>query len=89
MTIMNRTGLVFSHSLVNYGVVNLLMDYLTDSWTNQHFAKATAIINLQDGVSTISEVIVAHLADSYYGRFNMIVICAITYITVSLRPALV
>ncbi|KAL4601202.1 hypothetical protein ACB092_11G255600 [Castanea dentata] len=75
------SGLVFSHSLVEFSVMKLLEDYLSSTWSKQHLAKVTAIINLQDGVSAVSAVIVAHFADSCVGRFNMILLSTLTYIT--------
>lgn len=64
--------------------MKLLEEYLSFTWSKQHLAKLIAIINLQDGVSAVSAVIVAHIADSCVGRFNMILISTLTYITVSL-----
>ncbi|KAM4073024.1 hypothetical protein ACB094_11G185000 [Castanea mollissima] len=75
------SGLVFSHSLVEFSVMKLLQDYLSFTWRKQHLAKVAAIINLQDGVSAVSAIIVAHLADSCVGRFNMILLSTLTYIT--------
>ena len=54
--------------MVEYAVVYILLDYLSDASVNQNLAKATAIINFQDGLSTVSTVIVAHIADSCLGR---------------------
>ena len=84
-----HAGLVVSYSLVEYAVVTISLDYLSDTWGKEHLGKASAIINFQDGVSAVSAVIVAHIADSCVGRFNMIVICTLSYITVSLCSVLV
>lgn len=69
--------------MVEYAVVNILLDYLSRPPVNQYPAKATAIINFQDGLSTVSAVIVAHIADSCIGRFKINFICTIAYIVVS------
>ena len=73
--------------MVEFAVLKILEDYLSYTWSKQHLAKSTAIINLQDGVSAVSAVIVAHIADSCAGRFNMILLSTLTYITVSLWSA--
>ena len=70
--------------MVQLAVLIFLEDYLSYAWTKQQLAKSTAIINLQDGVSAISAVIIAHIADSCVGRFNMILLSTLTFITVSL-----
>ena len=45
-------------------------------------------MNLQDGVATILAVVLAHIADSYIGRFVMIVFTSIAYISVCPRLSL-
>ena len=45
-------------------------------------------MNLQDGVATILAVVLAHIADSYIGRFAMIVFTGIAYISVCPRLSL-
>nr|XP_023871681.1 protein NRT1/ PTR FAMILY 5.14-like [Quercus suber] len=75
------SGLVLSHSFVEYAVVSTLIDYLTGNWKKQHLPKAVAIINLQDGVATVLAVVLAHVADSCIGRVNMIVFTTISYVS--------
>ena len=70
--------------MVEFAVLKFLEDYLSYTWTKKHLAKLTAIMNLQDGVSAVSAVIVAHIADSCVGRFNMVLLSTLTYIMVSL-----
>lgn len=70
--------------MVEFAVLKILEDYLLYTWSKEHLAISTAIINLQDGVSAVSAVIVAHIADSCVGRFHMIRLSTLTYITVSL-----
>ena len=63
-------------------MANILIVYLIDNWEKQHLPKAVVIMNLQDGVATILAVVLAHIADSYIGRFAMIVFTSIAYISV-------
>ena len=70
--------------MVELLVLTFLEDYFAYAWSEQHLAKSTAIINLRGGVSAVSAVIVAHIADSCVGRFNMILLSTLTYMTVSL-----
>lgn len=70
--------------MVELAVLKILADYLAYTWNKKHLAKLTAIINLHDGVSAVSAVIVAHIADSCIGRFHMIRLSTLTYIMVSL-----
>ena len=71
-----------SHSLVEHAVMSILIDYLTDIWKKQHLPKAVAIINLQDGVTTVLAVVLAHVADSCIGHFKMVVFTTVAYILV-------
>jgi hypothetical protein len=83
------SGLVASHTFVEYAMVKVSEDYLSEAWGKEELVKATVLINLQDGITAVSTVIVAHFADCCVGRFNMIVICTLSYITVSLCSVLV
>ena len=69
-------------------MVNILILFLTDNWNREHLPKAVVIMNLQDGVATILAVVLAHIADSYIGRFAMIVFTSIAYISVCPRLSL-
>ena len=80
--------------MIKLAVVEMFIDYL-GSWemdpSNQdssglvlqfqedYLPTAATIVNLQDGISTVSPVIVAYIADSYLKCFNTIVICALAY----------
>lgn len=70
--------------MVEFAVLKILEYDLLHIWNKEHLAISTAIINLQDGVSAVSAVVVAHIADSCVGRFHMICLSTLTYITVSL-----
>ena len=72
-----------SHSLVEHTVMFILIDYLTGIWKKQHLPKAVAIINLLEGVTTVLAVVLAHVADSCIGRFQMVVFTTVAYILVS------
>ncbi|KAK7849849.1 hypothetical protein CFP56_002309, partial [Quercus suber] len=64
-----------------YTMFGLQAKYPDYAWDKQLFNLQTAatIINLQDGISTVSAVIVAYIADYYLKCFTTIVICALAY----------
>lgn len=57
-------GLVVSHSMAEFLLLSVQFPYIMEKWENQHPAKAATIINLQQGLTTISTIIVAHVANS-------------------------
>ena len=73
--------------MINSAVVEVFIYYLATAWEGDHSSKtsiyylptAATIVNLQDGISTVSAVVVAYIADSYLNCFTTIVICALTY----------
>ena len=65
-------------------MVSTLIDYLTSNWQTEDLPKAVAIINLQDGVTTVLAVVLAHVADSCMGRFKVVLYTTLAYILVSL-----
>ena len=80
--------MIVSHTVINSAVVNVFIDYLTDTWYNDptktsiredYLPTAATIINLLDGISTVSAVIVAYITGSYLNCFTTIVMCALTY----------
>ena len=83
------SGLIVSHTVINSAVVEVFIDYLTTAWKKDpsknpileeaYLPTAATIVNLQDGISTVSAVVVAYIADSYLNCFTTIVICALTY----------
>ena len=64
-------------------MVSTLIDYLTRNLQTEDLPKAVAIINLQDGVTTVLAVVLAHVADSCMGRFKMVFFTTVSYISVS------
>ena len=71
-----------SHSMINSAVVKVFIDYLLDakpSIQEDYLPTAATIVNLLEGISTISAVIVAYIAGSSLTSFTTIVICALTY----------
>ncbi|KAK9983585.1 hypothetical protein SO802_033110 [Lithocarpus litseifolius] len=74
------SGLILSHSLVKLVVVEVLIDYLTGKWKKVHLPIAATIINFREAISTVLAVFVTHIADSYIGRYQMLVISALSYV---------
>ena len=72
-----------SHSFAEYAAVSFLIVYLTENWKKEHLPKAVAIINLQEGVTIVLAVVLAHVADSCMGRFKMVSFTTVAYISVS------
>ncbi|KAM1438736.1 hypothetical protein COP1_012297 [Malus domestica] len=66
-------GLVFSHSFVNHAIVGILVTYLTDVWSTEHFEMAALVTNLQDGFTAVTVIGLAHISDTHKSRFKMIV----------------
>ena len=72
-----------SHSFAEYAAVSILIVYLTHNWKKEHLPEAVAIINLQDGVTTVLAVVLAHVADSCMGRFKVVLYTTLAYILAS------
>uniref|UniRef100_A0A5B7BR24 Uncharacterized protein n=1 Tax=Davidia involucrata TaxID=16924 RepID=A0A5B7BR24_DAVIN len=73
-------GLVFSHSLVENALVCVLIDHLAENWKSEHLHKVAAIVNVQEGVSAVMVIVVAHISDAYVGRFKMVLFSTAAYI---------
>ncbi|KAI4353263.1 hypothetical protein L6164_002226 [Bauhinia variegata] len=71
-------GLILSKNIAEYGVVVILMDYFDTIWKG-NMPKAAAVVNLQDGLSSIFFV-VTHVLESYTGRFNVTLLCTASYV---------
>ena len=80
---LNNTGLVLAQGLVENGVVDVLMTYLTRELKQKYLPKSAAIINGQAGVDAVFVIIIAHLADACIGRFKMVLLSTAIYIMVS------
>ncbi|KAL6337399.1 hypothetical protein AAG906_036713 [Vitis piasezkii] len=74
------SALVFSHSLVEHTVVDVLMSYITDTWKNVHLHVAAAAVSTYEATSTIVVVLLADASDAYFSHFKMIRITTKTYI---------
>ncbi|KAI5349474.1 hypothetical protein L3X38_002361 [Prunus dulcis] len=65
-------ALVCSHSFMNHALVNILITYLTDNWSTTHFEMAALVTNVQEGVSGIMVIVLAHISGTHMARFKMI-----------------
>ncbi|XP_059624186.1 protein NRT1/ PTR FAMILY 5.6-like isoform X2 [Cornus florida] len=74
------SGLVFSHGFVEYALSNVLISYLTTDLKMEYLPKATTIIYIRDGVSSVLTIVLAHISDAYTGRFEMVAISTAFYI---------
>ncbi|XP_075642320.1 protein NRT1/ PTR FAMILY 5.4-like isoform X1 [Castanea sativa] len=78
-------GLIVSVSMINLAVVEMFIDCLNILGDKKNFRinlqTAATIVNLQKGISSVSAVIVAYIADSYLKCFTMIIISALSYTT--------
>ncbi|KAB2599372.1 protein NRT1/ PTR FAMILY 5.14-like [Pyrus ussuriensis x Pyrus communis] len=66
-------GLVFSHSFVNHAIVGILITYLTEVWSTEQFEMAAVVTNLQEGITDVMVIVLAHISDTHKSRFKMIV----------------
>lgn len=70
--------------MAEYLVVTIQFPYIMEKLENQHPAKAATIVNLQQGLTIVLEIIVAHFADSNKIRlFNVIFFATVSYTMVS------
>ncbi len=80
--------------MLRSGVVDIIVEFLLVKKQNYFFLhnrpykgeplpKVATILNVVNGISSISTVIFAHFADNYIGCFGMIVISSLLYIMVS------
>ncbi|KAI8012882.1 Protein NRT1/ PTR FAMILY 5.6 [Camellia lanceoleosa] len=74
------TALFFSHSLVDNGVVGILISYLAENWKNVNLAKVASAINVQDGLSAVMMIVLAHISDTLTDRFMMVVYSTVAYV---------
>ncbi|CAL8991391.1 unnamed protein product [Prunus brigantina] len=65
-------ALVCSHSFINHALVNILITYLTDNWSTTHFQMAALVTNVQEGVSGIMVIVLAHISGTHMARFKTI-----------------
>ncbi|CAL5386984.1 unnamed protein product [Camellia sinensis] len=74
------TALLFSHSLVDKGVVGILISYLEEKWDKENLTKVASVTNLQDGLSAVMMIVIAHISDTWTGRFMMVVYSTVAYV---------
>ncbi|KAI4353242.1 hypothetical protein L6164_002207 [Bauhinia variegata] len=73
-------GLVLSHSLAEYAVVFVLIDFLAEKYSSLSLRKAAMVVNLIDGGSALFLVIVSHVSEAWTGRLIMICVCTAAYV---------
>ncbi|CAB4262665.1 unnamed protein product [Prunus armeniaca] len=61
-----------SGSFVNHALVNILITYLNDNWSTPHFEMAALVTNVQEGVSGIMVIVLAHISGTHMARFKTI-----------------
>ncbi|KAJ9694925.1 hypothetical protein PVL29_010414 [Vitis rotundifolia] len=76
------SGLVFSHSLVEHAVVDVLMSYITDPDVKEevNLSIAAAVVNMQQVTTAIATILIAFITDAYFGHFKMILFTTATYV---------
>lgn len=76
------SGLIVSVSMINLAVVEMFIDclnFLGGEENSINLQTAATIVNLQKGISSVSAVIVAYIADSDLKCFTTIIISALSY----------
>ncbi|GMP51088.1 hypothetical protein CsSME_00017456 [Camellia sinensis var. sinensis] len=73
-------ALLFSHSLVDRGVVGILISYLEENWEKENLAKVASVTNVQDGLSAVMMIVIAHISDTWTGHFMMVVYSTVAYV---------
>ncbi|KAI3819135.1 hypothetical protein L1987_12959 [Smallanthus sonchifolius] len=71
-------GLVFSRSLTYNAIVSVLIWYLTSS--GDDVVKSAILTNVGEFLSSMFEIVMAHAADSFIGRFQTLLFSTIAYI---------
>ena len=75
------TVVEFGERFAYYGISGNLINYLVKV-LKEPVATAAQNVNVWHGVSAIFPLVGGFLADSYFGRFNMIIFASITYLLV-------
>ncbi|XP_058006631.1 protein NRT1/ PTR FAMILY 5.6-like [Hevea brasiliensis] len=76
----SRLSLILSHAFVDTAVIKNFISYIIDEWMHKSLPVAAAIVNVQEGISTIFRLIVVHIADAYVGRFKIVACTTSLYI---------
>ena len=70
--------------MAQFLLLTVQFPYIMEKWENQHPVKAATIIYLQQGLTTVSAIIIAHVADSgTLGLFSIIFFSTVSYTMVS------
>ncbi|CAL5388577.1 unnamed protein product [Camellia sinensis] len=79
-----RKAVVFmaDHSLVDRGVVGILISYLEENWEKENLAKVASVTNVQDRLSAVMMIVIAHISDTWTGHFMMVVYSTVAYVIV-------
>lgn len=77
-----HAGLVFSRSLTYHAVTNVIMWYVTYNMDGG-FVRSAVLSNIQDSLSSLFVIFMAHSADSFVGRFRTLLFSNTAYISVS------
>ncbi|CAL2227031.1 unnamed protein product [Prunus armeniaca] len=73
-------GLVLSHSFVNHAIMSILITYLQINWSHPHFQIAAVVTNVQEGVSDILVIFLAHFSHTFNGGLKIIATTNAAYI---------
>ncbi|CAL8991386.1 unnamed protein product [Prunus brigantina] len=73
-------GLVLSHSFVNHAIMSILIVYLQNNWSHPHFQIAAVVTNVQEGISDILVIFLAHFSHTFNGGLKIIATTNAAYI---------
>ncbi|KAI4353266.1 hypothetical protein L6164_002229 [Bauhinia variegata] len=74
-------GLVLSHNLVDYACTSVTMVFYTGNQKTEHMAVAAILVSLQEGLTSISAILLARIKDVHKGRFYAIFLSTSSYIS--------
>ncbi|CAL5389819.1 unnamed protein product [Camellia sinensis] len=75
-------AIVGCHSLVDRGVVGILISYLEENWEKENLVKVASVTNVQGGLSAVMMIVIAHISDTWTGHFMMVVYSTVAYVIV-------
>ncbi|KAJ7961264.1 protein NRT1/ PTR FAMILY 5.4-like [Quillaja saponaria] len=76
-------GLLVSHSIVDYACVSILVIFYTDKNALEDeldLMRAAIFVNLQEGLTSISIILLSHISNTYIGDFKTIIISTSAYV---------
>lgn len=71
-------GMEVAERFIYYGISSNLIGYLTDS-LGQSMATAAANVNAWTGAASLCPLFGAFVADSFLGRYRMIIVASLLY----------